>query len=77
MITQYLPRISDRLFLMHREVIVTKVYALFRFIKVRYIEETTGFYVDACALTSEPNCSDSISLGILRRNCSGQDHVLH
>jgi len=52
---------------MHREIVVTKVYALFRLIKVRYAEETSEFYVDACALTTEPNYTDSISLGLLRR----------
>jgi len=67
--TQNLPGISDRMFLMHREVVVTKVYALFRLIKVHYTEEITEFYVDACALTAEPNYADSLSLGTLRRNC--------
>jgi hypothetical protein len=63
-----LPEINDRVFLMHREVVVTMVYAPFRLIKVHYSEEITEFYVDACALTSEPNYRDSISLGMLRRN---------
>lgn len=67
--TQKLLKINDKPFLMHREVVVTRVYALFRLIRVRYEKETTEFYVDACALTTEPNYSNSISLGVFRRNC--------
>jgi len=58
------------MFLMHREVVVTKVYALFRLIKVHYAGETTGFYVDACALTAEPNYKDAISIGMLNKGCN-------
>lgn len=68
--TQNLPGVSDRMFLMHREVVVTKIYALFSLIKVHYTEELTEFYVDACALSGEPNYAESLSLGILRRNSS-------
>ena len=67
--TQNLPGINDKMFLMHREVVVTKVYALFRLIKVHYTEEITEFYVDACALTTEPKYRNSISIGMSRRNC--------
>jgi hypothetical protein len=74
---QNLPTIDDKLFLMHREVVVTKVYELFRLIKVRYSEETTEFYVDACSLTDEPDYTNSISLGMLRRNSSEQHHVFY
>ena len=66
---QNLPKISDKLFLMHREVVVTNVYALFRLIKVLYVGETTEFYVDVCALATEPDYTNTISLGMLRRNC--------
>lgn len=65
---QNLPKIGDKPFLMHREVVVTMVYGLFRLIKVHYTEETTEFYVDACSLTAEPDYTNSISLGTLRRN---------
>ena len=61
-----LPNIGDKPFLMHREVIVTKVYTLFRLIKVCYTGETTEFCVDACALTNEPDYTNSISLRLLR-----------
>lgn len=65
MTAQNLPKIGDRSFLMHREVIVTKVYSLFRLIIVRYSDETKEFSVDICALSNEPDCTNSISLGLL------------
>lgn len=61
-----IPKIGDKRFLMHREVIVTKVYSLFRLIKVRYTGETMEFCVDACALTNEPDYTNSISLGLFK-----------
>lgn len=66
---QNLPKIGDSLFLMHRKVVVIKVYSLFRFIKVHYTEETKEFCVDACALTDEPDYINSISLRLLWGNC--------
>jgi hypothetical protein len=57
---QNLPKIDDKLFLMHRAVVMTKTYMFFRFIKVRYSEENTEFYVDACSLTDEPDYTSSI-----------------
>lgn len=66
MYAQNLPKIGDKLFLMHREVVVIKVYSLFGLVKVRYTEEIEGFYVDICALTNKPDYTNSISLGLLR-----------
>ena len=66
---QNLPKIGDRLFLMHKKVVVAKVYSLFSIIKVHYTEETKEFCVDACALTNEPVYTNSISLKLLRGNC--------
>ena len=66
-----LPKIGDKPFLMHREVIVTKVYALFRLVKIRYVEETAEFYVDACSLNAVPDYTNSISLALLRRSRDG------
>lgn len=66
---QNLPKIGDKPFLMNREVVVVKVYSLFRLIKVRYVEETKEFCVDVCALTDEPDYTNSISLRLLRGNC--------
>ena len=65
-----LPNIGDKLFLMHREVVVMKVYSLFSFVTVHYSEETKGFCVDICALSYEPDYTNSISLRLLRGNCS-------
>ena len=66
---QNLPKIGDKLFIMHSEVIVIEVYPLFKLIKVRYTEETKEFYADICALTNEPDYANSISLRLLRGNC--------
>jgi len=64
---QDLPRIGDRLYLMHREVVVTKTYTSFQLIKIHYIEESIEFFVDICAVTRVPDITNSISLGLLRR----------
>ena len=37
------PKMGDTLFLMHREVIVIKVYTLFRLAMVRYLDEMKEF----------------------------------
>lgn len=66
---QNLPKVGDRPFLMHREVIVINVYSLFRIIKIRYTEGTKEFCVDACALTDEPDYTNSISLRLLKGIC--------
>ena len=63
------PKIGDTLFLMHREVVVIQVYALFRFVIVRYLDEVKEFCVDICALSREPDYTNSISLNLLRRKC--------
>ena len=77
MLAQNLPKTGDKLFLMQREVVVTKVYADFRLIKIRYTEESFEFFVDACAVTAKPEYTNSISIGILRRNCGEQYHALY
>jgi hypothetical protein len=67
--SQNLPKKGDKLFLMHREVVVTQVCAIFRLIKVHYAEEATEFYLDACALTIDPDYTNTISLWkLMRRN---------
>lgn len=68
MAVQNLPNIGDKLFLMHREVVVTKVYTIFRLIKVHYMEESNEFFVDVCAVTKDPDNTNSISIELLRRN---------
>ena len=62
MVVQNLPNIGDKLFLMHREVVVTKVYDIFRLIKIRYTEESTEFFVDICAVTELPDNTNSLSI---------------
>ena len=57
-------QIGDTLFLLHREVMVIKVYTLFRIVKVRYLDEMKEFWVDICALSHEPDITNSISLEI-------------
>jgi hypothetical protein len=74
---QNFPKIGDKLFLMHREIEVTKVYDLFGLIQTRYMEETPEFFVDVCALTTEPDYTNSISLGIFRRNHDGRYHEFY
>lgn len=62
------PKMGNTLFLMHREVIVIKVikvYTLFRLAMVRYWDEMKEFCVDVCALSQEPDFTNSISLKIL------------
>lgn len=68
--THKFPRIGDRLFLMHREVVVMKVYSLFRLVTVHYSEELKEFCVDVCALSDEPDYTNSISLRLFRGNYS-------
>ena len=57
------PKMGNTLFLMHREVIVIKVikvYTLFRLAMVRYLDEMKEFCVDVCALSQEPDFTNSI-----------------
>lgn len=61
-----LPNKGDKLYLMHREVVVIKVYSLFKFVSVRYSEETKEFCVDICALSYEPDYTNSISLRLFK-----------
>lgn len=63
------PKIGDTLFLLHREVIVIKVYTLFRFVMVHYLDEMKEFCVDVCALSQEPDFTNSISLEVLGGKC--------
>ena len=60
------PRIGDRLFLFHREVIVIKTYLIFHLVRVRYLDETTEFCIDYHALSSQPDFTNSIGISKLR-----------
>lgn len=77
MIAQDLPKTGDKLFLMQREVVVTKVYADFRLIKIRYTEESLEFFVDTCAVTTAPDYTSSISIRMLRGKRGEQYHALY
>lgn len=63
------PKIGDTLFLMHREVVVINVYTFSGFVIVRYLDEVKEFCVDVCALSQEPDFTNSISLKILGGKC--------
>jgi len=65
-VVQNLPNVGDKLFLMHREVVVTKVYAIFRLIKIHYTKENAEFFVDVCAVTEFPDNTNSVSIEFLR-----------
>ena len=60
------PRIGDRLFLFHREVIVIKTYLIFHLVRVRYLDETTEFCIDYHTLSSQPYYTNSIGISKLR-----------
>lgn len=60
------PKIGDTLFLMHREVVVIRVYTYFRLVIVRYLDEIKEFCVDVCALSRKPDYTNSISLKLLK-----------
>lgn len=77
MLGQHAPKTGNKLFLMQRQVVVIKIYKDFHFAKVRYSEDTCEFFVDVCALTYEPENKNSISLGILRRDCDEQHSALY
>lgn len=62
MTTRNLPMAGDKLFLMHRLVIVTRVYSAFHLVKVRYSEDVLEFFVDICALTAIPDLTNSIPI---------------
>lgn len=40
------PQVGDRLFLFHREVIITKTYLTFHLVKIRYINDIAEFCID-------------------------------
>lgn len=66
MTVQDLPKIGEKLYLMHREVIVRKMYTNFQLVQIHYTGEPTNFFVDICAVTRTPDTTNSISLGLLK-----------
>lgn len=67
MTVQNLPNKGDRLYLMHKAVIVTDVYIIARLVKIHYVRESIEFFVDASAVTTNPDYSNSIALEIVNR----------
>ena len=61
---------GDVLFLTKKEVVVVKVYTLFRLVVVHYPDETEEFCVDICALSRKPDCTNSITLNLIRGKVS-------
>jgi hypothetical protein len=57
-----LPRIGDTLFLGQHEVMVTKVLDCFHMVEICRLGMDSKFYVDADALSPEPDCTFSISI---------------
>ncbi len=60
------PKKGDRFFLLHREIVVIKECTLFGFVTVRYLNEMKDFCVDFCALSSEPDYTNSVSLQLFK-----------
>ena len=59
-------QVGDRLFLFHREVIITKTYLTFHLVKIRYINDIAEFCIDYHALSSQPVYTNSIGINKLR-----------
>lgn len=60
------PQAGDRLFLMHREVIVTRTYLIFQLVRIHYTGQSDEFCVDYHALTPQPDYTNSIGISKLR-----------
>ena len=54
--------IGDKLFLIHREIIITKVYYHFQLVKIHYLEEHIEFCLDYNVLSVSPNCTKTIDI---------------
>jgi hypothetical protein len=66
---QNLPNKGDKMFLIHKEVVVINAYPIFSLIKIRYKEETFEFFVDANSLSTIPDFTNSISIRNFRGVC--------
>lgn len=61
-----LPKTGEKMYLIHREVIITKTYTNFQLVQIHYTGEPTNFFVDIYAVTRTPDTTNSISLGLLK-----------
>lgn len=60
--TEYLPRIGEKCYYMHREVIVTGILDCFHLVKIKDLSGMYSICVDKCVLTREPDFANTISL---------------
>lgn len=58
----YLPRIGEKYYYMHREVIVIDVLELFHLVKIKDSSGKYSICVDKCVLTRKPDFVNTISL---------------
>lgn len=59
---EYLPRIGEKSYYMHREVIIIDVLEFFHLVKIKDLSGKYSICVDKCALTREPDFVNTISL---------------
>lgn len=59
---EYLPRIGEKCYYMHREVMVIDVLDYFHLVKIKDLSGTYSICVDKCVLTREPDFANTISL---------------
>lgn len=59
---EYLPRIGEKCYYMHREVIVIDVLDFFHLVKIKDLSGKYSVCVDKCTLTRKPDFVNTISL---------------
>lgn len=62
-----LPRIGERCYYVNKEVIIMGTLDCFHLVKIKDLGGENSFCVDKCALTREPDLTNSISLGLFGR----------
>ena len=66
--TEYLPKVGEKCYYMHREVMVIGVLDCFHLVKIKDLVDACSFCVDKCVLTKEPKITNSISLRLFGGN---------
>lgn len=64
--TGYLPKIGENYYFRNREVIVLDVWESFHLVKIKDLIGEYLLNVDKCTLTLNPDCTNSISLGLFK-----------
>ena len=59
---EYLPRVGEKCYYMHKEVIVIDVLDCFHLVKIKDLSGTYSNCVDICVLTRQPDLANTISL---------------